>query len=249
MAGHSRWANIRRKKEKEDARKGKIFTKLFREIMVAARMGGGDPASNPRLRHAIEEARAENMPKESIEKAIKKGLGEVGGENYEECVFEGYGPGGVAVLVSSLTDNRKRTSQEVRHIFSKYGGNLGEAGCVSWMFSRKGYFAFSGNVDFEKVFEVAVEGGAEDVKESEGGVIEVICEPADFEKLKSAFVQNGLKYETAEITMVPQTYVKLSGKEAEQMVKLLEALEELDDVQKVYANFDIELKELERMAG
>lgn len=248
MAGHSKWANIRRKKEKVDARKGKVFTKLFREIMVAAKTGGRDPASNPRLRHAIDEAKAENMPKENIEKAIKKGIGELGGENYEECVFEGYGPGGVAVLVSSLTDNRKRTSQEVRHIFSKYGGNLGEAGCVSWMFSRKGYFAFSDDVDFERVFDVAVENGAEDVKESEGG-IEVICAPSDFEGLRFSFEEHGLKYETAEVTMVPQSYVKLSGKEAEQMIKLMDALEELEDVQKVYANFDIKVEEMERIAG
>jgi len=248
MSGHSRWSTIKRKKSKMDAQKGKIFTKLMRELMVAARYGT-DPETNPRLRQAIMAAKAENMPKENIERAIKKGSGELQGEAYEECIFEGYGPGSVAVLVHTLTDNRKRTSQEIRHIFAKHGGKMGEAGCVGWMFSRKGYFGFSTqDVDVEKVMEVAIEFGAEDVKE-EGDIIEVFTDPQDFEKLKRAFEERNLKWTTAEITMIPQTNVKLSGKEAEQMLKLMEALEELDDVQKVYANFDISTQEMEKMIG
>lgn len=248
MSGHSKWSTIKRKKSKMDAQRGKIFTKLMREIMVAAR-AGGDPETNARLRQAIMAAKAENMPKENIERAIKKGTGELSGEAYEECIFEGYGPGSVAVLVHTLTDNRKRTSQEIRHVFAKHGGKMGEAGCVGWMFQRKAYFGFSAqDVDIDMVMEAALEGGAEDVKE-EGDIIEVIAAPQDFENLKKLFDERNLKYTTAEITMIPQTNVKLSGKEAEQMLRLMEALEELDDVQKVYANFDISVEEMEKMVG
>lgn len=248
MSGHSKWSTIKRKKSKVDAQRGRIFTKLIRELLVAARYGT-DPETNSRLRQAIMAAKAENMPKDNIERAIKKGSGEMGGEIYEECIFEGYGPGSVAVLVHTLTDNRKRTSQEIRHLFSKHGGKMGEAGCVGWMFTRKGYFGFSSQeVELDKLMEVAIEFGAEDVRE-EGDIIEVITEPQDFERLKKAFEEKNLKWATAEITMTPQTNVKLSGKEAEQMLKLMEALEELDDVQKVYANFDISTEEMEKMVG
>ncbi len=249
MAGHSKWANIRRKKEKEDKKRGKLFTKLLRAIQAAARLGGPDPDANPRLRKAIEEAKAANMPKENIERAIKKGSGTEEGVIYEECFYEGYGPGGAAVLVESITDNRKRTASEIRHVFSKNGGSLGEAGCVAWLFERKGLFVFEGSVDFERLFDVAVEAGAEDVRESDDGTVEVQTPPENFEAVKHALSAAGFQFVSAEVTRVPKNVVKLQGKDAEQMIRLLEALEDLDDVQKVYSNFDISTEELERLAG
>ncbi len=249
MSGHSKWHSIKHKKSKEDAKRGKLFTKLMREIMVAARLGGGDPDANPRLRQAIAAAKAANMPKDNIITAIKKGTGELEGVAYEEATYEGYGPGGVAVLVETMTDNRNRTTAEIRKIFSRAGGNLGEAGCVSWMFQRKGLIVFDKKeVSEDEVMEVALEAGADDVKDSES-VWEVICEPDQFEKVKEAFDKKGLKYTLAQIAMIPQTTVKLSGKEAEQMVKLMEALEEHDDVQNVYSNFDIAEEELQRLSA
>ncbi len=249
MSGHSKWSTIKHKKSKEDARRGKIFTKLIREITVAARMGGGDPNGNPRLRAAIQAAKAENMPKENIERAIKKGTGELPGVAYEEATFEGYGPGGVAVLVEILSDNRKRTVADIRHIFAKHAGNLGEAGCVSWMFEKKGLIAFEkGKVDEEKLMDVALEAGALDVRETEKEY-EVLTAPSDFEKVKKKLEEAQLVPAYAEISMIPQTTVRLTGKEAQQMLKLMESLEDSDDVQHVYANFDIPDEEMERLSA
>jgi YebC/PmpR family DNA-binding regulatory protein len=245
MSGHSKWSTIKRKKGATDARRGKIFTKLIKEITVAARFGGGDPDANPRLRTAVANAKAENMPKDNIERAIKKGTGELDGFTYEEVCYEGYGPGGAAVLVESVTDNKNRTVADVRHIFSKAGGNLGEAGCVGWMFEKKGYFVFEKDaVDEETLMEIALEAGADDVRDEET-TFEVVTSPGDFEGVQSAFDEKGLKYVVSEITMVPQSTVKLEGKEAEQMIRLMEGLEDSDDVQKVYSNFDISDQTLE----
>jgi YebC/PmpR family DNA-binding regulatory protein len=233
-----------------DAKRGKIFTKLIREITVAARLGGPDPEANPRLRVAVMQARAENMPKEHIERAIKRGTssGQEGGENYEQCIYEGYGPGGVAILIETLTDNKKRTTADIRHILSRLNGSLGEAGCVSWLFDKKGYLSFDkASVDEDRIMELALEAGAEDIRD-DGKEIEVITEPSDFERVKRVFDENGVKYLVAEITMLPKTSVKLQGKDAETMLKLIEALEDSDDVQKVYANFDISYEEMERIS-
>ncbi len=239
MSGHNKWASIKHKKSANDARRGKIFTKLIKEITVAARLGGGDPASNPRLRAAILAAKAENMPKENIERGIKKGTGELEGVNYEESIYEGYGPGGAAVLVESLSDNKNRSVAEIRHIFSKNGGNLGAAGCVAWMFKKKGYIAIERTaVSEEALMEKALEAGAEDVRE-EGDVYEVITAPEDFEAVKAALDTLKVPYVSAEITMLPQNTTELTGKDAEQMVRLMEMLEDCDDVQKVYTNADI----------
>ncbi|MGQ9695068.1 MAG: YebC/PmpR family DNA-binding transcriptional regulator [Thermodesulfobacteriota bacterium] len=249
MSGHSKWSTIKHKKSKEDARRGKIFTKLIKEITVAARMGGGDPNGNPRLRAAIQAAKAENMPKENIERAIKKGTGELPGVAYEEATFEGYGPGGVAVLVEILSDNRKRTVADIRHIFAKHAGNLGEAGCVSWMFEKKGLIAFEKDkVDEEKLMEIALEAGALDVRETEKEY-EVLTTAGDFEKVKKKLEEAQLVSAYAEISMIPQTTVRLTGKEAQQMLKLMESLEDSDDVQHVYANFDIPDEEMERLSA
>ncbi len=239
MSGHSKWSTIKRKKGALDAKRGKIFTKLIKEITVAARMGGGDPESNPRLRTAIAAAKAENMPKENIERAIKKGTGELEGTQYEELIYEGYGPGGVAVLVEVMTDNKNRSIAEIRHIFSKHGGNLGENGCVSWMFDKKGLLVFSKDqVSEDDVMAVALEAGADDIKETEKEY-EVIVEPSEFETVKEAFDKAGIPYLVAEISMVPQNTIALEGKDAEKMLKLMDALEDSDDVQHAYANFDI----------
>jgi len=247
MSGHSKWSTIKHKKGKEDARRGKIFTKLIKEITIAARMGGGDPNGNPRLRSAILAAKAENMPKENIERAVKKGTGELPGVAYEEATFEGYGPGGVAVLVEILSDNRKRTVADIRHIFAKNGGNLGEAGCVSWMFDKRGLIVFEKDkVDEEKLMNLAVEAGAQDVRETDKE-FEVISEPAAFEPIKKQLEEIHLNPSYAEISMVPQSTVRLVGKEAQQMLRLMESLEDSDDVQHVYANFDIPDEEMEQL--
>lgn len=249
MSGHSKWSTIKHKKGKEDARRGKIFTKIIKEITIAARMGGGDQTGNPRLRSAIQAAKAENMPKENIERAIKKGTGELPGVSYEEATFEGYGPGGVAVLVEILSDNRKRTVADIRHIFSKNAGNLGEAGCVSWMFDKKGLIVFEkDNIDEEKLMDLALEAGAQDVQETDKEY-EVITEPADFERLKKQLDEAKLTPTYAEISMVPQSTVRLTGKEAQQMLRLMESLEDSEDVQHVYANFDIPDEELEQLSA
>ena len=239
MSGHSKWSSIKHKKGATDAKRGKIFSKLNKEITVAARTGGGDPSGNPRLRTAIQAAKTENMPKDNIERAIKKGTGELEGVNYEESTYEGYGPGGAAVLIESVTDNRNRAVADIRHILSKCGGNLGENGCVSWMFDSKGYIDVEKKaVDEDKLMETAIEAGAEDVREDTDS-FEIITEPDDFEAVKTAIDNASIPYVVAEITKLPQTTLELRGKQAEQMIKLMETLEDCDDVQKVYTNADI----------
>ncbi len=239
MSGHNKWASIKHKKGANDAKRGKIFTKLIKEITVAARLGGGDPIGNPRLRAAILAARAENMPKDNIERGIKKGTGELEGVNYEESVYEGYGPGGAAVLVESLSDNKNRSVADIRHIFSKNGGSLGSSGCVAWMFKKKGYIALDRNaVDEETLMEKALDAGAEDVREDESS-FEVITAPEEFEAVKTAIDELEVAYISAEVTMLPQNTTSLTGKEAEQMIRLMDMLEDCDDVQKVYTNADI----------
>ena len=250
MSGHSKWSSIKHKKGAADAKRGKIFTKLIKEITTAARIGGGDIEANARLRDAVVRAKAENMPKDNIERAIKKGTGTLdGAEAYEEYTYEGYGPGGVAVLIETLTDNKKRTTAEVRHVLSKLNGNLGEAGCVSWMFGKKGYLVFDKTlVDNDKIMELALDAGAEDISETDTE-IEVITALSDYESVKKAFDGQGIKYTVAEISMIPQNSVKLEGKNAETMLKLMEAMEDLDDVQNVYANFDISAEEMEKLTS
>jgi YebC/PmpR family DNA-binding regulatory protein len=249
MSGHSKWSTIRRKKGAADAKRGKMFTKLIKEISVAARLGGGDPEGNSRLRAAIASAKAENMPKENIERAIKKGTGELEGASYEEATYEGYGPGGVAIMVEVLTDNRNRTIAAIRYHFSKHNGNLGESGCVSWMFNQKGLILFDRNqVDEERLIEVVLDAGAEDVRERERE-FEVITGPGQYEDVKRAVEDARLEYSFAEVTMVPQSTVQLQGREAEQMLKLMEGLEDSDDIQKVYANFDIPDEVMERLVA
>ncbi|MDG5469617.1 YebC/PmpR family DNA-binding transcriptional regulator [Deltaproteobacteria bacterium IMCC39524] len=246
MAGHSKWANIKHRKGAQDAKRGKIFTKIIKELTVASRIGGGDPDINPRLRTAVDKAKQANMPKDNVDRAIKKGTGDLDGVSYEEGLFEGYGPGGVALIVEFLTDNRTRTVADVRHCFSKYGGNLGVSGSVAFLFDRKGLISFSADNDFDQIFEIALEAGAEDVKDEED-VYEVITDPADFIPVREAMAAAGLKWETAETTMIPQNQVMLEGKPAETMLKLMDALEDNDDVQNVYANFDISEDELAKI--
>lgn len=240
MSGHSKWATIRHKKGAADAKRGKIFTRLIKELMVAARMGGANQDGNPRLRAAVLAAKAENMPKDNIDRAIKKGAGELEGVNYEEFNYEGYGPAGVAVLVDIMTDNRNRAASEIRHIFSRNNGNLGEAGCVAWMFNKKGSIVFDKKVmPEEELMELALDAGAEDVAD-QGDQFEVITAPEEFLNVKEVFDQKGIAYELAEVTMAPQTTVRIEdAKTAQQLLKLMDALEDSDDVQNVYANFDI----------
>ena len=249
MSGHSKWHSIRHKKGATDAKRGKIFSRLIKELMVAARMGGGDPAANPRLRQAITTAKAENMPKDNIERAIKKGTGELEGVNYEEYIYEGYGPGGVAILVEVMTDNKNRAAADVRYIFSKLGGSLGEAGCVAWMFDKKGLIVFDQiQVEEDEILEVALEAGADDVLTTEDQ-FEVHTEVAAFESVKQTFDGKGLRYIMAEITMVPQNTVKVGDEvQAAKVLKLMDAIEDADDVQKVYANFDIPDEILQRIS-
>ncbi|MGE4580138.1 MAG: YebC/PmpR family DNA-binding transcriptional regulator [Desulfuromonadales bacterium] len=248
MAGHSKWANIKHRKGAQDAKRGKVFTKLIKEITVAAKIGGGDIEGNPRLRTAIDKAKSENMPKDTIERAIKKGTGDMDGVNYEEGTFEGYGPGGVAVIVEFMTDNRTRTVADVRHIFNKHNGSLGVSGSVSYLFDRKGLISFPTENNFDTIFEAALEAGAEDVKD-EGDSYEVITDPSNFIEVREAIAEKGLKWETAEITMLPQTMVQVEGKQAEQMLKMMDKLEDNDDVQNVYANFDISDEDYASLMG
>jgi YebC/PmpR family DNA-binding regulatory protein len=248
MSGHSKWHSIRHKKGAADAKRGKIFSRLNKELMVAARLGGGDPTANPRLRQAIAAAKAENMPKDNIERAIKKGTGELEGTNYEESIYEGYGPGGVAILVEVMTDNKNRATAEVRHIFNKRGGSLGEAGCVAWMFDKRGLIVFEQEQSGEdEILEVALEAGADDVITTEDQ-FEVHTELSAFEAVKQAFDDKEMNYTLAEITMIPQNTVQLDEAQAVQVLKLMEGIEDSDDVQKVYANFDIPAEILERIS-
>lgn len=248
MSGHSKWASIKHKKGAADAKRGKLFTKLIREITVAAKDGGGDPDMNPALRTAISRANDANMPKDNIEKAIKKGTGELPGVSYESCMFEGYGPGGVAILVEALTDNKNRSSAEIRNIFSKKGGNMAGAGSVSWIFTPKGYILINkSQIDEEELFSITVDAGAEDIKTGENNY-EVFSDPKDLEKIKEVLSAKDIKWEQAELTKIPNSTVKLSGNQAKQVLSLVETLEDHDDAQKVYANFDIPDEVLEEIA-
>jgi YebC/PmpR family DNA-binding regulatory protein len=239
MSGHSKWHSIKHKKGALDAKRGKLFTKFIKEITVAARSGGGDPEGNARLRKAILDAKAGNMPNDTIDRAIRRGTGEEDGVNYEEITYEGYGPAGVALLIESMTDNRNRTVAEIRHIFSKNGGNLGESGSVGWLFDKKGYIVVEKAAKSEEeLFELAIEAGADDLRDDEDN-FEIITSPDAFESVLSAVKAAGLDPQVAEVEMVPQNYIKLEGSDAKQMLKLMEALEDHDDVQKVSANFDI----------
>ena len=247
MSGHSKWSTIKHKKGKMDAQRGKIFTKLIKEITVAARGGGGDPTANPRLRTAIQAAKDANMPSDNIERAIKKGTGELPGVKYEEFTYEGYGPNGVALLVETLSDNKNRTTADIRHIFTRYNGRLGEAGCVAWIFEQKGYIVIDqGTCDEDNLYSIAIEAGAEDIQ-AENGSYEVITAPSDFEAVRQAIVDKGIEYIQAEISKLPKNLVKLDGDEAKKTLRLMEALEDHDDVQKVYANFDIDESIMEKM--
>jgi len=240
MSGHSKWHNIRLRKGKQDAVRSKLFTKIAREIIVAAKEGGGNLDSNLRLKLAVQKARENSMPADNIKRAIQRGTGEVEGANYEEITYEGYGPGGVAVLVACLTDNRNRTVAELRNIFSKTGGNLGESGCVAWMFEQKGLVQIaSDKSDEDTVMMATVDAGAEDIK-MEGDTIDVLCQPNDLPKVRDALTEAGIEYLSAEVTMLPQSTVRIEdSKEASQILRLMDALDDNDDVQQVYANFDI----------
>jgi YebC/PmpR family DNA-binding regulatory protein len=249
MSGHSKWATIRRKKGAVDARRGKIFTKLIREIATAARIGGGDPGANPRLRLAVDKARAANMPKDNIERAILKGTGGGDTEAWEEAVYEGYGPGGVALYVEALTDNRNRTAGEVRHVFTRFGGNLGGSGCVAHLFERKGSLLFDRvGLEPDALLEAALEAGAEDVVESDEQ-LEVVTGGGEFGAVKRGLEEKGFRPVQSALQMRPSLVVRLAGKDAEQMLRLADALEDLDDVQSVNANFDISDDEMQRVAG
>jgi YebC/PmpR family DNA-binding regulatory protein len=240
MSGHSKWATTKHKKAATDAKRGKIFTKITKEITVAAKLGGGDADGNPRLRTAVAKAKSVSMPAENIKRAIQKGTGELPGVAYEEITYEGYGPNGVAIIVEVLTDNRNRTVSEIRNIFSKAGGNMGESGCVSWMFHKKGYLVVArAKADEEKLMSLALDAGAEDLQTEDDNFV-ITTAQNDFEKVKKTLEDAGIPLEVAEVTMVPQTYVKLEGeKVAGQMMRLMETIEDNDDVQNVYANFDI----------
>jgi YebC/PmpR family DNA-binding regulatory protein len=239
MAGHSKWANIQHRKGAQDKKRGKLFTKLIREITVAAKMGGGDADANPRLRLAIDKAKAQSMPKDNIERAIKRGAGELDDADYQEIRYEGYGPGGTAVMVDCLTDNRNRTVAEVRHAFSRFGGNLGADGSVNYLFNHVGQLLYSEGTDEDALMEAAIESGAEDVVVDDEGSIEVLTEPAEFEKVRDAMRKAGFAPESEQLTMRASTNSELDVSDAASMVKLLEILEDLDDVQEVYSNADI----------
>lgn len=244
MSGHSKWANIKRKKGANDAIRGKITTKIGREITVAVRMGGSDPVGNMRLKLALSKAKANNIPKDNIQRAIQKGLGGADGSNYEELVYEGYGPGGVAVMLDIMTDNRNRTAADVRHIFAKGGGNLGESGCVGWMFKQKAVFVVEKETfgDEDALMDIVLEAGAEDMQAADD-VFEITAEPGDFDAVATALAEKGIETASAEVTMVPDTTIKLEGKDAQKMLQLIDTLEEHDDVQNVYANYEIDEEE------
>lgn len=240
MSGHSKWSTIKHKKGKKDAERGKIFTKLIKEITTAARQGGGDEGSNPRLRTAVLAAKAVNMPIANIDRAVKKGTGELPGVSYEEKTYEGYGPCGIAIMIESLTDNTNRTTSEIRHLLTRYGGNLGELGCVSWMFAKKGLILVNRQgLEEDRLMELSLDAGAEDMS-TEQDVFEIITAPDALEKVRQALEAGKVPVASAEITMIPSTTIRLEGKQAEQMLKLMEMLDDYEDVQHVYANFDID---------
>ena len=239
MSGHSKWSTIKHKKAMVDARRGKMFTKLIRELTSAARAGGGDPDVNPRLRTAVASAKGANMPNDTIQRAIQKGTGDIAGETYEEVTYEGYGAGGVAVLVDTLTDNKNRTVAEIRHLFAKHGGSMGENGCVAWMFQRQGFLALdAASIDEDALLELVLEAGGDDVK-TENDLYEILTAPEAFEDVRGSLEAQGLTPEVAEVTMLPQSTVPIEGKQAEQVLRLMEALDDQDDVRRAYANFDI----------
>ena len=244
MSGHSKWANIKRKKGANDAIRGKITTKIGREITIAVRMGGADPTGNMRLKLALSKAKANNIPKDNLNRAIQKGLGATEGSNYEEITYEGYGPGGSAIMLDILTDNRNRTAADVRHLFSRFGGNLGETGCVGWMFKQKAVFVVEKETfgDEDALMDIVLEAGAEDMR-SEDDVFEITAEPADFDAIEAALGEKGIETASAEITMVPDNTVKVEGKDAEKLQNLVDALEENDDVQNVYGNYEMDEEE------
>lgn len=241
MSGHSKWSQIKHKKANTDAKRGKAFTKIVKEITMAAKSGGGDPDGNPRLRLAVDKAKEVNMPSDNIKKAIMKGTGELPGTNYEEVIYEGYGPGGAAIMMDVLTDNKNRTVGEIRYILSKNGGNLGESGCVAWIFDKKGYILVDkSKVDEESLMMIALEAGADDIKnDPEEDNYEIITAPESLDAVKNAFVSNKIDIALAETTMLPKNYVALEGTAAEQMIRLIDLLEDHDDIQNVYANFDV----------
>jgi YebC/PmpR family DNA-binding regulatory protein len=245
MSGHSKWHTIKHKKGAADAKRGKIFTRIIKELTVAARNGGGDAATNPRLRTIIADAKAVNMPADNIKKAIQRGTGELPGVSYEEITYEGYGPGGAAVIIETLTDNKNRTVGELRHLLEKYNGNLGSTNSVAWMFEKKGYIVVDkATADEEKLLNTALDAGADDMRD-DGDNWEVLTEPSAFEAVRDAVKGLGIEPASAQVAMLPQNYVKLQGKEASQMVKLMDVLDEHDDVKQVWSNFDIEEKEIE----
>ena len=247
MSGHSKWSTIKRKKAKTDAQRGKIFTKLIKEITVAARMGGGDETTNPALRTAIAAAKAANMPAANIDRAIKKGTGELPGVSYEQVVYEGYGPGGTALLIDALTDNKNRTVAEIRHLLSKHNGNLGESGCVSWIFEKKGVITVkTDQISEDDLLELIMDAGADDMS-SEDDFYEIVTQPSVFEQVKKALTENQIQVESAELTLHPKNTVKVEEKEAEQLLKLMDALEDHEDVSHVYSNFDIDAEVLEKL--
>jgi len=244
MSGHSKWSSIKHKKGALDAKRGKIFTRLIREITVAAREGGGDPAMNPRLRKAVSDAKAKNMPNDNIERGIKRGTGELEGVEYEEITYEAYGPGGVAILIETVTDNRNRTVAEIRHLLSKNNANLGESGSVAWMFDRKGYIVVDKEAKSEEeLFDIAIEAGADDLKDDESN-FEIFTDQDSFEEVRDAVTGAGIEPVIAEISMIPQNLIKLEGSEAQQMLRLYDAIDDHDDVQNVYSNFDIDEAEI-----
>lgn len=244
MSGHSKWSTIKRKKASVDAKRGKVFTRLLREVTVAARLGGGDPAGNPRLRAAIQEARGQNVPNDKLDRAIKKGTGELAGTALEEVIYEGYGPGGVAILVETMTDNRNRTVSEVRHLFSKHGGSLGENGCVSYMFDKRGYFLIEPEtMDEEELMELALELDVDDISTDKGGY-ELFTAPEAYNEIREGLAEREIPVTVGELAMIPQTMVPLSGEKLPQIMRFMEAMEDLDDVQNVWSNFDADAEAL-----
>jgi len=249
MSGHSKWANIKHRKAQQDAKKGKIYTKLIKEIMVAAKQGGGDPDANPRLRIAIQNAKANNMPSDTIKRAIQKGTGQVAESNLEEAIYEGYAAGGIAILIEALTDNKNRTVGEMRHIFSRYGGTLAKAGEVAWMFTKKGFIQIpKDSIDEEKLFNLVIDLGVEDIT-AEDKYWEIYCFPSSFEKILNTLKENNVPIHASELAMLPQSYIQLNAQQAQKVINLVEALDDHDDVQKVWTNLDIPDEEMSRLAG